>query len=154
MYTTCEILDTSPQPWLPTCTAMLTQKSSSCLINLDSSVFEQCRHISRYLWCFRHKVTLSRWREKKNPKHFPASESSFFNKYSCEMLQRNKTYLLLIAKLIHLATLSLQASGGRLYFQTYIQFTQFPIQNHCPGAFVTYYFCFTVFFLASAFYKV
>lgn len=37
----CEILeklDTSPQPWHPTCTAMLTQQSSLCLINLDSSV--------------------------------------------------------------------------------------------------------------------
>lgn len=34
----CEILDTSLQPWHPTCTAMLTQKSSLWLINLDSSV--------------------------------------------------------------------------------------------------------------------
>lgn len=37
----CEILeklDISPQPWHPTCTAMLNQQSSLCLINLDSSV--------------------------------------------------------------------------------------------------------------------
>lgn len=37
----CEILeklDTSLQPWHPTCTTMLTQQSSLCLINLDSSV--------------------------------------------------------------------------------------------------------------------
>lgn len=37
----CEILeklDIPPQPWHPTCTAMLNQQSSLCLINLDSSV--------------------------------------------------------------------------------------------------------------------
>lgn len=96
-------------------------------------------------------MTLSRW-EKKKKKHFPASESSFFHKYLCETLQRNKTYFLLIAKIIHLVILMLQASGGRPYFQTFIQFPWFPIQNHCPGAFVTY-FCFVVFFLLLLFTK-
>lgn len=93
-------------------------------------------------------------KKKIKKKHFPALESSFFNIYLSEMLQRNKIYLLLIAKLIHLAILSLQASGGRPYFQTFIQFPQLPIQNHSPGAFATYYFCFIVFFLASAFNQV
>lgn len=153
----CEILeklDTSLQPWHPTCTTMLTQQSSLCLINLDSSVgitvwysadtFQDISGVLGTKW-------LCQGGEKKK-KHFPASESSFFNKYLCETLQRNKIYFLLIAKLIHLVILMLQASGGRPYFQTFIQFPWFPIQNHCPGAFVTY-FCFVVFFLLLLFTK-
>lgn len=151
----CEILDTSLQPWHPTCTAMLTQKSSLWLINLDSSVgitvlysADTFQEISGVLGTKR----LCQGEKKKKKKHFPASESFFFNKHLCETLQRNKTYFLLIAKLIHLVILMLQASGGRPYFQKFIQFSWFPIQNHCPGACVTY-FCFVVFFLLLLFTK-
>lgn len=140
----CEILGTSLHPRHPTCTATLAQQSSICLINLDSFVGVTVLYSAetfQVIWCFRHKMTLSRWKKKS----FPALESSFFNKYLCGTLQRNKPHFLLIAKLIHLAISLLQASGGGFYFQTFIQFPEFPNQNHCPGAIVTYYFCFIAF---------